>query len=54
MGDDSELREVLINMVFNAIDAMPEGGTLTLATSVVGDTVSITISDTRRWHVSRS
>jgi signal transduction histidine kinase/ActR/RegA family two-component response regulator len=46
MGDDSELREVLINMVFNAIDAMPEGGTLTLATSVLGETVSITISDT--------
>ena len=30
MGDDSELREVLVNMVFNAIDAMPEGGRLTL------------------------
>jgi signal transduction histidine kinase len=30
MGDDSELREVLVNMVFNAIDAMRLGGTLTL------------------------
>jgi len=46
MGDDSELREVLVNMVFNAIDAMPEGGTLTLATSVVDQTVVISISDT--------
>jgi len=46
MGDDSELREVLVNMVFNAIDAMPEGGKLTLATSVVDETVVIAISDT--------
>jgi signal transduction histidine kinase/CheY-like chemotaxis protein len=46
MGDDSELREVLVNMVFNAIDAMPEGGTLSLTTSTVRDSVVITISDT--------
>ena len=46
MGDDSELREVLVNMVFNAVDAMPEGGTLRLATSTVGETVVISIADT--------
>src|SRR5690242_12721744 len=46
MGDDSELREVLVNMVFNAIDAMPEGGTLRLATEVANDSVVITIADT--------
>jgi len=46
MGDDSELREVLVNMVFNAIDAMPEGGTLSLATSIVDKEVVITIADT--------
>ncbi|HEU5130529.1 MAG TPA: ATP-binding protein, partial [Pyrinomonadaceae bacterium] len=45
MGDDSELREVLVNMVFNAIDAMPEGGTLSLATRVDGDSVIITVID---------
>ncbi|HEU4835792.1 MAG TPA: ATP-binding protein [Pyrinomonadaceae bacterium] len=46
MGDDSELREVLVNMVFNAIDAMPEGGTLSLTTRTAGDSVIITVIDT--------
>src|ERR1051325_8192739 len=46
MGDDSELREVLVNMVFNAIDAMPEGGTLTLSTRTEGESVVIKIVDT--------
>jgi signal transduction histidine kinase len=32
MGLESELREALINLVFNAVDAMPDGGTLTLRT----------------------
>ena len=46
MGDDSELREVLVNMVLNAIDAMPEGGTLSLTTRSAGDSVIITVIDT--------
>jgi len=46
MGDDSELREVLVNMVFNAIDAMPEGGTLSLSSRTVGESVVITVADT--------
>lgn len=46
MGDDSEIREVLVNMIFNAIDAMPEGGTLALSTRSVGDSVEVTIGDT--------
>jgi CheY-like chemotaxis protein len=32
LGVESELREALINLVFNAVDAMPDGGTLTLRT----------------------
>ncbi len=46
MGDESELREVLVNMVFNAVDAMPSGGTLTLAAEDVGDTVVVSVGDT--------
>jgi CheY-like chemotaxis protein/anti-sigma regulatory factor (Ser/Thr protein kinase) len=32
LGIESELREAFVNLVFNAVDAMPEGGTLTLRT----------------------
>lgn len=46
MGDDSELREVLVNMVFNAVDAMPEGGTLLLKSCREGESVIVTVVDT--------
>lgn len=46
MGDESELREVLVNMVFNAVDAMPAGGKLTLSVEDVDDSVVISIADT--------
>jgi signal transduction histidine kinase/CheY-like chemotaxis protein len=46
MGDESELREVLVNMVFNAVDAMPEGGQLTLGAFDIDDSVVIMIADT--------
>jgi len=32
MGDATELREAMTNLIFNAVDAMPEGGTLTIRT----------------------
>jgi PAS domain S-box-containing protein len=32
LGVESEVREALINLVFNAVDAMPDGGVLTLHT----------------------
>lgn len=46
MGDESELREVLVNMVFNAVDAMPQGGSLTLAAEDVDGSVVISVADT--------
>jgi signal transduction histidine kinase/ActR/RegA family two-component response regulator len=32
MGVESEIREALTNLIFNAVDAMPDGGTVTLRT----------------------
>ncbi|HEU5135717.1 MAG TPA: ATP-binding protein [Steroidobacteraceae bacterium] len=50
MGDEVELRDALTNLVFNAVDAMPEGGTLTLRTLPVIDdgraTVRVEVCDT--------
>jgi signal transduction histidine kinase/ActR/RegA family two-component response regulator len=50
-GIESEIREALTNLVFNAVDAMPEGGTLTLRTTVSPDAaspnqISVEVQDT--------
>ena len=44
-GIESEIREALTNLVFNAVDAMPEGGTLTLATRMVDGRASLEVGD---------
>jgi signal transduction histidine kinase/ActR/RegA family two-component response regulator len=46
MGDESELREVFVNLVFNAVDAMPYGGVLTLGAKELGGIVEISVRDT--------
>jgi signal transduction histidine kinase/ActR/RegA family two-component response regulator len=46
MGDGSELREVLVNMIFNAVDAMPKGGMLMLSTAESDGYAEIAVSDT--------
>jgi signal transduction histidine kinase/ActR/RegA family two-component response regulator/HAMP domain-containing protein len=35
-GNESEIREAITNLILNAVDAMPDGGTLTLRTRVLG------------------
>ncbi|MEI9892568.1 MAG: ATP-binding protein [Chthoniobacter sp.] len=45
-GNAAELREVLTNLVFNSVDAMPKGGTITLSTHEEIDGATISISDT--------
>jgi PAS domain S-box-containing protein len=49
-GNPHELREVLINLVHNAVDAMPQGGPLTLGARVAGgeggETCEIRVADT--------
>lgn len=46
LGNGSEIREVLTNIVFNAVDAMPQGGKLTLSTSSYPEWVEVRVSDT--------
>jgi signal transduction histidine kinase len=48
--DQEQLHQVILNIAINAIEAMPEGGTLTIRTSRIvsdtGDAVGISIRDT--------
>jgi PAS domain S-box-containing protein len=45
MGNPAELREVLVNLMMNSIDAMPEGGTITFKTGAEDGHVSIEVVD---------
>ena len=46
LGDASELREALTNLILNAVDAMPNGGTLTLTTRSTEEHVDVLVADT--------
>jgi signal transduction histidine kinase len=45
-GEESALREVLTNLIFNAVDAMPEGGRLSLETALENERAILRVSDT--------
>jgi len=45
MGDAVELREVLVNMIYNAIDAMPSGGEIRMSSQESNGRVVLSIAD---------
>jgi two-component system NtrC family sensor kinase len=45
-GDQEQLQQVFLNLINNAIDAMPAGGTLHFGTSVSGEWMIIECEDT--------
>jgi signal transduction histidine kinase len=46
VGDADLLRPVLLNLIRNAVQAMPAGGTLTVGTSADGALARVTVADT--------
>ena len=45
-GEEYALREAVTNLLFNAVDFTPNGGTITLGTAVAGEFVRCWVSDT--------
>jgi len=48
MFDDASLRGALLNLIKNAIEAMPDGGTVSIAVNRTSDTLRVDIADTGR------
>jgi PAS domain S-box-containing protein len=48
IGDPAEIREVLTNLIFNAVDAMPRGGTITIRARTEDNEVRLEVEDTGR------
>jgi signal transduction histidine kinase len=44
--DVHKMRRVFLNLIRNAVEAMPKGGTLTITSSRIGDNLHITFEDT--------
>jgi signal transduction histidine kinase len=46
MADRDQIRQVILNLLTNAYEAMPSGGTVRIGTRVVDDAVEVAVSDT--------
>jgi CheY-like chemotaxis protein/anti-sigma regulatory factor (Ser/Thr protein kinase) len=46
MGEEPALRELLTNLIFNAVDAMPSGGKISFSTAAEGGVVVLRVKDT--------
>jgi signal transduction histidine kinase len=45
-GDATKLRQVFLNLLINALDAMPEGGSITVRTRAFAEYIAVEFSDT--------
>lgn len=45
LGNDTDLREAIINLIFNSVDAMPQGGKIHLATYTKNESIYLALSD---------
>ncbi len=45
MGDANQLKQVFLNVVTNAIQSMPDGGTIEIASEQLGQRIVVTVSD---------
>ncbi len=46
IGDVDQLKQVFLNIITNAVQAMPHGGILKIKTAMVGDFIFVSIADT--------
>ena len=53
VGDPEKLKQVVLNLVVNALEAMKEGGTLRVRVASSGDEVRLVVDDTGAGHRRR-